>query len=266
MGYGKNAFYGRKSKSLQFYYFDRGGERIYTCLSADIINHEFGHAVLDGIRPLFFESSLVETGAFHEFVGDFSAILIILRNNHFRRRLAESTGGDLSAADHLANIAEQFGHAVDGNPYLRTAQNERKMSDVAGHRGPHLVSEALTSTMFAILMGLSNLAVRKGKSAAKALWFAMSHMQRIAVQPLELLPPVDATFEDYARAVVRAERLANPLDPYGFRDVILEAFEAREILDAAAVKELREPDYLLRRLRLDVVHDIADISRSRAAS
>ena len=25
--------------------------QVYTCLSTDIINHEFGHAVLDGIRP-----------------------------------------------------------------------------------------------------------------------------------------------------------------------------------------------------------------------
>ena len=58
-GYGENAFYDRDSKSLQFYYFDRGEEglrkRIHTCLSADIINHEFGHAVLDGIRPHYHE-------------------------------------------------------------------------------------------------------------------------------------------------------------------------------------------------------------------
>ncbi len=57
-GYGRNAFYDRTSKSLQFYYFDHEGERVYTCLSTDIINHEFGHAVLDGIRPDFFASSL----------------------------------------------------------------------------------------------------------------------------------------------------------------------------------------------------------------
>ena len=29
---------------------------VYTCLSVDIVHHEFGHAVLDGIRPLFNES------------------------------------------------------------------------------------------------------------------------------------------------------------------------------------------------------------------
>ena len=81
-GYGQNAFYDRASKSLQFYYFDKEGKRVYTCLSTDIINHEFGHAVLDGIRPHYHESSLIETGAFHEFVGDLTAILLILAFQH----------------------------------------------------------------------------------------------------------------------------------------------------------------------------------------
>ena len=57
-GYGQNAFYDRRSKSLQFYYFDRGTDRTFTCLSTDIVNHEFGHAVLDGIRPHYHEGSL----------------------------------------------------------------------------------------------------------------------------------------------------------------------------------------------------------------
>ena len=112
-GYGQNAFYDRQSKSLQFYYFDHEGERVHTCLSADIINHEFGHAILDGIRPFYFESIQPQTAAFHEFLGDLTAILIILRNNRFRKALAESSGGNLAEAVQLSNIAEEFGKAVD---------------------------------------------------------------------------------------------------------------------------------------------------------
>ena len=37
-GYGENAFYDRRSKSLQFYYFDRDSRRIYTCLSTIFIS------------------------------------------------------------------------------------------------------------------------------------------------------------------------------------------------------------------------------------
>jgi hypothetical protein len=56
-GYGENAYYDRSSKSLQFYYFGSDADTVYTCLSVDIVYHECGHAVLDGIRPLFHESS-----------------------------------------------------------------------------------------------------------------------------------------------------------------------------------------------------------------
>src|SRR5262245_1493819 len=83
-GNGQNAYYDRASKSLQFYWFDNGEQRIYTCLSSDIVNHEFGHAVLDGVRPLFYESLTAETAAFHEFLGDLTAILMAFRNNAFR--------------------------------------------------------------------------------------------------------------------------------------------------------------------------------------
>ena len=62
-GYGENAFYDRASKSLQFYYFGSEQDTVFTCLSVDIVNHEFAHAVLDGIRPLYNESSNPQTGA-----------------------------------------------------------------------------------------------------------------------------------------------------------------------------------------------------------
>jgi len=268
-GYGRNAFYDRISKSLQFYYFDHEGETVYTCLSTDIINHEFGHAVLDGIRPYFFESSLVQTGAFHEFIGDLTAILIILRNNEFRQRIAETTKGELAAADHLAYIAEQFGQAVNGQPYLRTARSKLKMSYVADDVGPHRVSEVLTGAMFDILLALSNHYIEAGGHLAKAkpeFWNAIQRMQHMAIQPLDLLPPVDVTFKDYALAVLRAEELSNPTDPHGYIELMLKAFLERGILDKSDEEAFHKPRYLYDRPRLGVFHDIGDISRSRAAA
>lgn len=265
-GYGQNAFYDRTSKSLQFYYFDHEGERVYTCLSTDIINHEFGHAVLDGIRPYFFESSLVQTGAFHEFMGDLTAILIILRNTHFRGELAETTEGDLGAATYVAQIAEQFGDAVTEQEYLRTAQNDETMSSVADD-GPHRVSEVMTGAMFDILLAISEHYVLNRNSTAKqAFWYAAQRMQHLAIQPLDLLPPVDVTFKDYALAVLRAGELSDPTDPHGYFELMLEAFSNREILDASDVEVLRDRGYLYDRLRVSVFHDIDDISRSRAAA
>jgi len=49
-----NAFYQRASRSLQFFFFPNpreAGDVVYTSLSRDIVAHETGHAILDGIAP-----------------------------------------------------------------------------------------------------------------------------------------------------------------------------------------------------------------------
>ena len=266
-GYGKNAYYDRKSKSLQFYYFDQNDERIYTCLSTDIINHEFGHAVLDGIRPYYYESSLVQTGAFHEFIGDLTAILLILRNNNFRGKVAEDTNGDISAAANLTSLAEEFGRAVSDKPYLRTALNKLTMADISDSDGPHTVSQVLTGAMFDIIKELTRHYITKQKHSPKeAFWFAVDRMQRTAIQPLDLLPPVDVTFRDYALAVLRSEELSNPTDPYNYYEIMLNVFVKRNILTNKDRTELLAPRYVYDRTDLDVFHDIGDISRSRATA
>ena len=270
-GYGENAFYDRRSKSLQFYYFGSEDDTVYTCLSSDIVSHEFGHAVLDGIRPYFNESASVQTAAFHEFVGDLTAILITLRNNEFRKWLARKTRGDMSKAQALSSIAEQFGDAVQGKPYLRSAQDQGQtkatMAEVADSPSPHRVSEVLTKAMFDILMRLAqHYAEVRGRTPAQAFWDVAQRMQRMAIQPLDLLPPVEVTFRDYALAVVRAEELSNPLDPYDYRALLIKAFCDRGILDSGDEAELAKPRYLYDRPELLVFHDIDAIARSRAGA
>ena len=266
-GYGENAFYDRSSKSLQFYYFgdmDRPG---YTCLSHDIIAHETGHAVLDGIRPLYNHASSVQTSAFHEFIGDLTAILLALFNNDIRHRLAETTEGDLRAAGALAGIASQFGRVVEGRPYLRSAINEITMQEVGSSLSPHTVSQVLTGAMFDILISIAAKHMAKNVPAggegadsdvdadgdggddgggaiaadvpatgtaaartvtpAQALWWSADRFRRVALQPLDLCPPCDIAFLDYARAVLRNDILTNPVDEEGYRQDMLEAFHRR---------------------------------------
>lgn len=266
-GYGRNAFYDRRSKSLQFYYFDRAGRRTHTCLSTDIVHHEMAHAVLDGVRPLLIESAVIETAAFHEFVGDLTAILILLRNTAFRSKLARRTGGDLSAAENVASIAEEFGREVTDKPYLRSAANCKTMADVAGSRSPHEVCQVLVGAMFDIVLALSKHYVEeRGRTPAQAFWDTIQRMQRMAIQPLDLLPPVDVTFRDYALAVLRAEELSNPRDPYGYCELMLGVFVARGILGADEATDLSGEGYLHDRLRLGVFHEVERLASSRAAA
>lgn len=273
-GFGKNAFYDRESKSLQFYYFGPSEKTVYTCLSADIVNHEFGHALLDGVRPGFIESGLIETAAFHEFVGDMTAMLLSMRNNKFRGIVAAKTRGDLTTDENLAAIAEQFGQKTKGRPYLRSARNSLKMNRRQGFTGPHQLSQVLTGAIFDLLITFTNhyLTERKrsrgtrNSTPKEALWDAFKKVRRLAIQPLDLLPPVDVTFKDYALAMLRSEELANPVDPYEHFERILKVFVKRRILSKDDAQRLRKPHYLYHRQRLGVYHDIDSISRSRASA
>ncbi len=277
-GYGENAFYDRDTKSLQLYYFGSDPDVVYTCLSADIVNHEFGHAVLDGIRPLYNESSLPQTGAFHEFMGDLTAILLTLRNNELRRYVARDVKGDMANADTISSIAEEFGESVDGRPYLRTGNNNLKMSGVQGVTEVHRLSTVLTGAMFDILKELAANYQRepeagegpssdhKPSTPAQAFWYAIDRMQRTAIQPLDLLPPVDVNFRDYALAVCRSQQLSDPLDPRGYHAMLIRVFREREIFSDEDVLRLTLPQYLYDRLRLGIYHNISEISRSRAAA
>jgi len=275
-GYGENAYYDRSSKSLQFYYFDdEAGHRIFTCLSSDIVNHEFGHALLDGIRPHYIEAVSPETAAFHEFVGDLNALLMAFRNNSFRGFIAEQTKGDLSEDQFLTALAGEFGKAVHDVPYLRSAKNDKKMNIYRDKLRPHDMSEVLTGTMFDILKGMTAIYRARPRSAVggndddrktprQALAHASARMQVTAIQPLDFLPPVEVTFRDYALAVLRADEIADPVDPDGFRTMMINAFVEREILTKDEGAELAKPRHVFRPLDTRIFHDPASIATSRA--
>lgn len=267
-GYAENAFYDRGSKSLQFYYFDDPdtvGGKVYTSLSSDIVRHEFGHAVLDGIRPHFIEALSPETAAFHEFLGDMTAILIAFRNNPFRKQVAEDTDGDLTIDNMLASIASQFGSAIQDKPYLRTGLNSKTMQDVAGSTRPHFISQVLTGAIFDIIIALVDhyRTVRK-QSLLQAFWNTIQRIQRMAVQPLDLLPPMDVTFADYARAMLRAEEISNPVDPHDIRELLFKAFVNRGILPEAERADLLAEKYVFDRPNLTVFHEMNSVARSKA--
>jgi hypothetical protein len=276
-GYGENAYYDRASKSLQFYWFGDANNRVYTCLSSDIVNHEFGHAVLDGLRPYFYESVGAQTAAFHEFFGDLTAILMAFRNNAFREVVLKESNGDLDTAQLLAGLAQQFGEATVNAPYLRSARNDRTMEKLKGTIEPHALSEVMTGTMFDILKGVfakhreNELARYKAGRSSKpsdkrALADTVPRMQMLAFQPLDLLPPYAVTFRDYALAVLRSEQVANPTDPSGYRALMLDCFIKRGVLTEADRTTLLGPAPVFQRPPLDVFHPVDAIAASRGGA
>ncbi len=275
-GYGDNAYYDQHSKSLQFYYYGDQQSPRYTCLSHDIIAHETGHAILDGIRPMYNQLSSLQTAAFHEFIGDLTAILMALFNHDIRRFVSQTSAG-LAGANVVADLAKEFGQEVAGRDYLRTAFNKLKMKDVAGSLVPHTVSQVLTGAMWEILVTIATKHLQKnllGKKVtpAQALYWAADRFRRVALQPIDLCPPCDIQFIDYARAVIRNDILTNPVDEQGYRPAMLDVFHARglctcqykpgkDLLEDCAFREVLSQE------RMDFVYpDIGRLSRSRTAA
>ena len=230
----RNAFYDRRSKSLQFYYFFSKGEPVYTCLSHDIVTHETGHAILDGIRPYYYLTSSVQTAAFHEFLADLTAILSALRNNNVRRAVANISKGKIWESDVISDLAEQFAqdeikeaYGDAQRYYLRTARNEKTLNDIKILWEPHDCSEVLTGAMFKIISLLTTLHMENGRSPKYALWKATDHVTRLAFRALDFCPPVDIQFIDYAQAVLHANKLAYPKDTLGYQEIVREVFEKR---------------------------------------
>ena len=116
-----NAYYDRASLRF-FYYKDSSNKIIYTCDSADIINHELGHAILDAIRPDFWNTAAFEIGAFHESFGDINAILTALNYNSLLDNLLFSST-DLRRSNFASAVAEQFGRTLGIGNSLRDAYN-----------------------------------------------------------------------------------------------------------------------------------------------
>ena len=107
---------------------------------------------------------------------------------------------------------------------------------------------------------------------AQALIFAANRFRRIALQPLDLCPPCDIQFIDYARAVIRNDILTNPVDKLGYRQIMLDVFHRRGLCSCAYIPGRALPANCLFQEafqieRLDFVFlDIDRLSRSRTAA
>src|SRR5437867_945863 len=82
-GVTQNAFYSRQLKALKFFFFDTTQppplHTVFTCRSFDIVAHECGHAILDGLKPGWLSAgNPPQTGGLHESFGDMTAIFLAL--------------------------------------------------------------------------------------------------------------------------------------------------------------------------------------------
>jgi len=246
----ENAFYERDSRSLQFFYFPHRttGARVHTALSEDIVAHETSHAILDGIAPDLYGALAPESLALHEALADLGALSIALGTRTLQNTFFTTTGGDLSKWDRFRGLAQSFAEGTGrGSVFLRDLGNELTMDQVdAGE--PHEMSQVLTGTMYALWKHLYESARKKelrdhptltpSQAAGRVLWRTREIYERMAFRALDYLPPGEATFADYARAVLAADQAGNP-EFDGPRKFLRKQFVARRIVEREVNLDVR---------------------------
>jgi hypothetical protein len=237
-GIWENAFYDRYSRSLQFFSFPKDGRLVHTAASRDIVAHETGHAVLDALHPALYDALTPQSLALHEAIGDLTAVGMALQSRQLQGWLLAQGKADLREENPIAALASQFGIARRGVP-LRNVRNAKRLADVDDE--PHALCEVLTGAVWAALVHQHNYAVEsaraRGHRGAGAIGFALgttaTRLTRIMFRALDYLPPAEATFSDYARAILCSDAIAVPEDRSGYRDVLRQEFVDRGIVDRA---------------------------------
>jgi hypothetical protein len=221
-----NACYDRASRSLQFFWFQYGEERVYTALSRDIVAHECGHALLDAVAPSLYDVSTPESLAIHEAIADLVAVLMALRSRPLRHQVLAKTGNSISNANEFSSIAERFGMRQHrpGLPHpqaLRMLLNDNTMDSV-DRTDPHELSTVLSGLFYESLVdmferGKAKLTERPGKTARNAdqaanasLGSAAIIFRRLLLRGIDYLPPGELTFADVGRATIAADIAADP--------------------------------------------------------
>jgi hypothetical protein len=164
-----NAFYDRNG--LHFFHGTANGTTIYSAESPDVACHEFGHAVLDALKPQLWDAMSAEVAAFHESFGDMSAMLAALQLQSVREEVLSETAGKLDRSSRLSRLAEQLGWAIrQAHPdavdpdCLRNASNSFFYSDpmmlpptapaTQLSSEPHSLSRVFTGAFLEILTGM----------------------------------------------------------------------------------------------------------------
>jgi hypothetical protein len=244
-----NAYYDRSG--LKFFHKNIAGRTVFSGESPDVVCHEFGHAVLDAIRPQLWDVTAFEVGAFHESFGDMSAILAALQLPEMRAAVLTETDGKLAHSSRLSRLAEQLGWAIrQARPddtdadCLRNAVNS--FSYVSPSHVPmdapasmlsrevHSFSRVFTGAFFEALAGM--FAILPQTEAG--LQTASADMARYLVQAVTAAPVVSSYFAQVGAHLVKAAATDN--DDYA--EAINSAMLRRGVLSVkGAVAIAKEP-------------------------
>jgi len=249
-----NAYYSSAKRALIFGYAEnKDGDKIYSCLSHDVIAHETTHALLAGLRPGYFTPGLPDQGGFHEGFADVVALLsvfavpalveqalgaidrrgVVTRRDVTRAKLRRSV---------LLQLAEQFGELVHGrrgrplreslemkpggwwrtNPRFRQVHNRGEVLVAA-------VGNALLDMWLGRLDELLKTGSASRRLAAEEGAKAAEHLLTMVIRAIDYCPPLEFEYEDFLDAIIWSDEQLSPDDDHGYRKSVRDAFAVYDI-------------------------------------
>lgn len=229
---GRNAYYSRFGGGTNYFYSHSPGldTVMKTANSTDVVAHETGHALLDGLRPGYFGTHDAETGAFHEAFGDCAAMLMGLRIAVNHDHVMEATGGSLRKHNVISSLAEEFGAARafdnddpsdDHKIWLRTALNSftyKDPSEIPPGRGDddnlgrevHSFSRLFSAAFYDTIESVYMQSIYDDKQCPKdALKTAEQVTGPLLTQAIESGSTSRARFKEIALGMIAADKAQN---------------------------------------------------------
>jgi hypothetical protein len=224
----QNAFYSRTGRLLAFGFFPANGTTIFTCRSLDIVAHETGHAVLDGIKPNWLlAGNPPQTGALHESFGDLTSIFLSLSQLDQVEAVVAQTKANLHNKTFLADLAEQFGLALGMPMGLRNADNDLKLSEVGNE--VHALSQVFTGAIYDILADIFAFERQPlVRDDAATLHVVGEYVRGMLVRAIQAAPASAATFADVANQMLLVANADGR--PVAYRNFIRNRFVLREVV------------------------------------
>ena len=230
---GRNAYYSRWGGGTNYFYSESPGlgTVMKTANSTDVVSHETGHAMLDGLRPGFFGTHDAETGAFHEAFGDCAAMLLSLSDASNRARTYEATGGNLlDNHNATSSLAEEFGAARafdnddpsdDHKTYLRTALTDfvyqdpatlppGRGSDTELGREVHSFARLFASAFYDAIDSVYMQSIYEDRQCPEeALGTSQAVMGPLLLRSVDAGPTNGTTFKQVALGILAADKETN---------------------------------------------------------
>lgn len=235
-GYEANAYYDRRS--LKFFYFTSEGKKIFTALSADVVSHELGHALLDAIRPDMFNAASMEVWAFHESFGDINAIICALHHNEMVDFMLKETNNNIRNSNVVSRIGEEFGMGLNLPLALREAANDYKYQNPATLpaksadrsmivREPHSFSKIMTGTFYDVLCSIFE---KLGKDK-NALLAARDYVKKTFYTACKTAPLAPNFYNSFCSSWIQEDAKLGGVH----KDVLHKVFQERNIIGVQAM-------------------------------